>query len=354
MDRQEEFLHALAARPFDRALRLVFADWLQESGDPRGEVIALAERGSLSLTERRRIKSLTLQHCADWLGPLRGLADLSQTRCEGGFLSHLVCATPASRATWLVAREDPRLATVRTLLLPAGPESAELGAFLRSPHLRSVTRLQAPATSWGLLAQGSPPAFSLQVLGVSSWGVFQGELEVLSRLPGFPELQRLDLVTSEFVNPLVAGEVREALAAQATVLRRFREVRLAARFGVVEGVVAWLVRGATEGLRRGWPSGERWSVEYGDAVFSLVRDGARFNQLQVDLARQDELVGLGQRIATAASVVVQLAPAMLKTVEVLLPTGARLRASERDALRAAARRLGSVKAISIQGQELVP
>jgi uncharacterized protein (TIGR02996 family) len=354
VDRQDEFLHALAARPFDRALRLVFSDWLQEKGDPRGEVIALFERGSLSLTERRRVKSLTDQNFHEWLGSLRGLADLSQTRCEGGFLSHLVCATPSSRAVWLAARDEPRLATVVSLTLPAGPESAELGAFLRSPHLRSVTRLQAPATSWGLLAQPPLPAFSLRVMGVSSWGVFQGELEPLARLPTFPEASRLDLVTSEFVNPLVAGEIRDALAAQPSVLRRFREVRLAARFGVVEGVVAWLVRGATEGLRRGWAAGERWSAEYGDAVFTLAREGARFSHLEVDLARQDEPRGLGQRIATAASVVVQLAPASLKTVEVRLPSGARLRASERDALRAASRRLGTVKSIVLQGQALVP
>jgi hypothetical protein len=152
----------------------------------------------------------------------------------------------------------------------------------------------------------------------------------------------------------VIGEIRESLELQRQVLRRFREVRLAARFGVVEGAVAWLVRGATEGLRRGWSSGERWSVEYGDAVFTLARSGTRFSHLVVDLIRHDELVGLGQRIATAASVVVQLAPANLKTVEVLLPVGARLRASERDALRAAGRRLGTVKSILLQGHELVP
>jgi hypothetical protein len=265
-----------------------------------------------------------------------------------------VCATPASRAAWLEAREEHRLATVQTLILPAGPESAELGTFLRSPHLRSVTRLQAPSTTWGLLSQPPPPAFSLQVVALSSWGVFQGELEVLARLPAFPEANRLDLVTSEFVNPLVTTEIREALDAQTSALRRFREVRLSARFGVVEGAVAWLVRGASEGLRRGWATGERWSVEYGEAVFTLARSGTRFSHLVVDLVRQDELQGLGQRIAVAASVVVQLAPARLKTVEVLLPVGARLRVSERDALRAAARRLGTVKSILLQGHELVP
>jgi uncharacterized protein (TIGR02996 family) len=354
VERHEEFLQALADRPFDRALRLVFADWLLEAGDPRGEVIALHERGGLSWKDRNTIRNLTEQHSREWLGPLRGLADQAQSRFEGGFLSSLVCAPSPPRAAWRLARDEPRLATVRSLTLPAGPESPELGDFLRSPRLRSVTRLQAPATSWGLLGSLPAPAFSLEVMGISSWGVFQGELEALSRLPPSPRVTRLDLVTSEFINPLVAGEIRDALAAQPSVLKRFREVRLSARFGVLEGVVAWLVRGATESLRRGWSGGERWSAEYGEAVFTLAREAGRFSHLVVDLSRQSDKGDLGQRIAATASVVVQLAPAQLSRLDVTLHPGEKLRASERDAIRLAARRLGTVKRILLQGQALVP
>ena len=62
MIREADILTGLAERPFDRELRLVYADWLQEQGDPRGEVIALSERGDLSLTERRKVARLTAQH----------------------------------------------------------------------------------------------------------------------------------------------------------------------------------------------------------------------------------------------------------------------------------------------------
>src|SRR5690242_12437796 len=41
MTRDQAFLHALLDRPEDDAPRLVYADWLEEHGDPRGEFIRL-------------------------------------------------------------------------------------------------------------------------------------------------------------------------------------------------------------------------------------------------------------------------------------------------------------------------
>jgi uncharacterized protein (TIGR02996 family) len=45
MDEEQAFLRAILSRPDDRAARLAFADWLDERGDPRGEVIRLAAAG---------------------------------------------------------------------------------------------------------------------------------------------------------------------------------------------------------------------------------------------------------------------------------------------------------------------
>src|SRR5207248_10108910 len=39
----DSFLAAIAARPADRTARLVYADWLDEHGDPRGELIRIEE-----------------------------------------------------------------------------------------------------------------------------------------------------------------------------------------------------------------------------------------------------------------------------------------------------------------------
>jgi len=348
VDLETELLVQLAERPFDRALRLVFADWLSERADPRGEVIALAERGSLSLSERRRLARLTQEHGQQWLGPLVELAEVSLCRFEGGFLSHLVCQT-TSPELWREVALDPRLATVTSLVLPTGPESPAQAAFLRSPRLRGLRRLQASGPGWGLLGRPPAPAFTLEVVAVSSWSVFRQELEVLGTVDAIKAASRLELVTSEFVNPLVVKEIAEALFAQQGAWRSFAEVRLVPRFGVVEGAAHWLLSGATRGWERVWRGGACWSVDYGEVLFRLEREVGRFSSLRVDLAQRDELAGLGQRISVAASVLVQLAGAGLEAVEVVLPAAARLRGLERDALRAAVRRLGTVKRFAIGG-----
>jgi uncharacterized protein (TIGR02996 family) len=354
----------LAERPFDRSLRLVFADWLLEQGDPRGEVIALTSRGELSLTERRRVARLTEQHAAQWLGPLAAVADVATTRFEGGFLSTLVCRAPEREAVWSELAGDPRLASVTNLVLPTGREATGLQSFLEHPVLGHLKRLQAPAIVWSQLRRAPPRSFALEVAAVASWGVFSGELAPVLQVPTALAAKRLELVTSEFVNPLVSAEIRRALAqdpASATEaahglsseLKPFDDLRLVARFGVVEGAVAWLLVGAVDvGVQR-W-AGSRWSIEFGDGRFSVERQGERFSHLVIDLSHDDDAQGLGHRIATAASVLVQLSPAALESVEVVLPAHARLRPGERDALRAATRRLRTVKRFSLGGVELTP
>jgi uncharacterized protein (TIGR02996 family) len=77
----EAFLKRIRAAPDDDAHRLIFADWLDEEGDPRGRFIrvqlALAalpadapERPALVLAERE----LLAAHRAEWEAPLRKLA----------------------------------------------------------------------------------------------------------------------------------------------------------------------------------------------------------------------------------------------------------------------------------------
>src|SRR5262245_52634867 len=77
MSGADRFLQAIRDAPYDDELRLVFADWLDDHGDPRGQLmrleVALARlpeddpgRGQL------RQQSLWLQdlHGTHWLGPL--------------------------------------------------------------------------------------------------------------------------------------------------------------------------------------------------------------------------------------------------------------------------------------------
>src|ERR1043165_4092328 len=75
------FLREIKDRPDDDTPRLVLADWLQDRGDPRGELIALdIERCRLREGDPRhaelwqRERRLLCEHSFDWLGPLIDLA----------------------------------------------------------------------------------------------------------------------------------------------------------------------------------------------------------------------------------------------------------------------------------------
>jgi uncharacterized protein (TIGR02996 family) len=87
MNDVDRFLQAIRESPYDDNLRLVFADWLEDHGDPRGEMMRLeVELARLSEDDPQRVSlqqasfQLQQQHAAQWLGPLREIADCSFPR----------------------------------------------------------------------------------------------------------------------------------------------------------------------------------------------------------------------------------------------------------------------------------
>jgi len=46
VDQEQAFLQAIRARPGSKAERLVYADWLTDKGDPRGDFIRLHVHGT--------------------------------------------------------------------------------------------------------------------------------------------------------------------------------------------------------------------------------------------------------------------------------------------------------------------
>lgn len=365
MDRETALLLQLAERPDDPALRLVFSDWLQEQGDERGEVIALWARGNLSLTERRRVAKLTSLHGARWLGPLASLADLHRTRFVGGFVEELVCAPSRSPEVYTALTGDVRFATVRSLVVPPGQAALKLGPFLSSPAVRRLQKLELSSLDWQDLFSNPPMATPLappQVV-VGSWGVFHKELAPLSRVQLFQQAKSLALSTTEFINPLVVADIHESVMDQHRALQGFEEIMLAARYVVFEGAADWLLacseRHATSAA---FPNLLRWGVESGEVIFVRSRlPGGAFDHLTIDLSMPENgekrasatRPNAEVRIATAASVLVQLGPARLTSVVVKLPEGGRLRSQERHTLFAAARRSGSLEHFEILGEAAV-
>jgi uncharacterized protein (TIGR02996 family) len=77
MTQDEAFLQAILDEPDDDALRLIYADWLMEQGNPRGEFIRLqvelARPGLSAATQeqhRARVRELLEANWKAWVGPL--------------------------------------------------------------------------------------------------------------------------------------------------------------------------------------------------------------------------------------------------------------------------------------------
>ncbi len=213
---------------------------------------------------------------------------------------------------------------------------------------------------------------------MSSWGVFDdGELEGLQRVPSFAAARALGLASTEFINPIVIREIIRCLRQQHEAVRGFEAVQLSSRYGVMEGAAAWLLQ-AARATDTVLPAVRRWGVELGEVSFSLQQEPStgRFSGLRIDLSLPETFKGerestgpyrvtLGEdveviasnfarRLTTAAGVLVQLAPAALREVVVSLTPGTQLRASERDTLRAAARRSGQLESFVIEGEAFTP
>jgi len=94
---EEAFLARIFADPSSDEARLVYADWLQERGDPRGELIALQCRRSKRTTARE--EALLRLHAKTWLGPLGAVVRLSGLVFERGFpaVGHLAGPLSALR-----------------------------------------------------------------------------------------------------------------------------------------------------------------------------------------------------------------------------------------------------------------
>jgi uncharacterized protein (TIGR02996 family) len=72
MEDEQSFLQAIRERPDDTALRLVFADWLEEQGDPRGELIRTlhALTRSVTVPDRERLEVRLRSLLADGVKPV--------------------------------------------------------------------------------------------------------------------------------------------------------------------------------------------------------------------------------------------------------------------------------------------
>jgi len=85
---EADFLSAIYAAPDDDTPRAVYADWLTERGDPRGEFITL--QLAPSEATRKRVKQLLKKHGRTWAGELDRVVDKEGRVFRRGFLTEVV------------------------------------------------------------------------------------------------------------------------------------------------------------------------------------------------------------------------------------------------------------------------
>src|SRR5437867_9522836 len=99
MAQEEGFLRAIIEEPDDVGLRLIYADWLEERGDPRGEFIRVqcqleeTDEYDPHWTElKARERELLAVHERKWLGALDGR--VWKWTFRRGFVEHISAHAP--------------------------------------------------------------------------------------------------------------------------------------------------------------------------------------------------------------------------------------------------------------------
>jgi len=110
--------------------RSIYADALQQDGDPRGELIALQLQPKLTGVLEKRVRELVKTHGAQWLGPLVAIVD--DPVFERGFLQ--ACTVSLSNDTHRALLDDPAWATVEEI------RTTEV-EVVTAPTMRSLRRV---------------------------------------------------------------------------------------------------------------------------------------------------------------------------------------------------------------------
>lgn len=220
----EAFLQAILHEPGDDALRLIYADWLEERGQPRAEFIRvqveldrMIAAGVHNEDPRRRKLfrrevDLIRTYKEEWFGPLRKVFDYWD--CHGGFLDRV-----STGAKELLQHADELFGQhpVRRLDLSITPETmADLAAcayLSRVEDLRLISRGGTSFTGWseaGLRALATSPSLTagLTELTLNSASVGDDGVRGLAAAMSFPRLHTLDLSGCDIHNKgaaLLAG-----------------------------------------------------------------------------------------------------------------------------------------------------
>src|SRR5262245_46067126 len=199
MSQHEAFLRPIIETPEDDAPRLVYADWLEDHGDPdRAEFIRVQCRLA-SIDEDdperrellRREYDLLAEHGGEWAAPLVGKVRRWQFR--RGFVEQVCLEAKAflKEAKWLFA-----FAPVRELdAYGSGPR--QVRELFASEHLRRIRRLELDHVKFGdagaALLAASPNVANLTHLSLQFTQIGRVGLRAIATSPSLSSLRSLDV-----------------------------------------------------------------------------------------------------------------------------------------------------------------
>jgi uncharacterized protein (TIGR02996 family) len=222
---EPELLARIYAQPNDRHVRSVFADWLLERGDPRGEALSLHLLPKRTSAQGARLNALLKRHGAAWAGSLDAWFHRDNRQWEGCFLvgGELLGRPPVPPA---VAAKDDAWRLVKTLGLVrfGAPPAALL-------DVAPVEVIHGADSEVFLALVDGPPRPSIKELSFGYYGAphdFDERFD--GAFAGVPALESLGLRTRRGLLSWVQ---------RAPIFRRLRAVRLTRASGF-EDVVAFL------------------------------------------------------------------------------------------------------------------
>jgi uncharacterized protein (TIGR02996 family) len=259
MSTEESFMKAILDAPDDDGLRLVFADWLEERGDPRAEFIRVQfalEQGtevSAVLTLIHRQQELLHAHREQWAGPVAELADDCTFRC--GFVEGVTVdadtflekghvlfqfAPVRSVKLWLAdSSVIPKLVACPWLerLEGLSLEQANIGdlgaqVLVDSPKLRQLKHLNLQMNllelSGARAVAGSPHLARLTSLVLSDNPIGDLGLHAIVASDRLPELVRLELRHCDLSDSGIRGLARARMMGQLDELNLAHNHRIGA------------------------------------------------------------------------------------------------------------------------------
>ncbi len=183
------FLKAIRAAPDDDLPRLIYADRLDDRGDPRGEFIRLQIAGG----DRVRAVELEAAHCADWLGPC--VETFSRWRFVRGLLEPFLDPTAYLD---IAAKLERTTAFAAVHLQPTTPVHPETVAALCAAPAAEYARSLLLGYEWlrddGVRAAcASPHLVRVVNLHLQTSGLTDAAAFALAETPHLPALRYLYL-----------------------------------------------------------------------------------------------------------------------------------------------------------------